>query len=542
MSKTQCQRDDLFADDVKTQSLFQLNEDNIALLFRHWPRDHLVEQRAALKRLLLKMARLNSEVLTKATLRKLWLQQGGRTLVNQLADREFYLMLDALEIMQVNKNGYRVTEKVGLKHNKNPFSREVFTTFSQLAALKNAQDKPPHILVVTASARDPYEAADFYVEVFKATGAEVTWLPIDAALNTLWQEQGHSAQACAMIEKYQARVLKTIKRKFVYPDRFLSQQTFCQQPELFLNLIKKADGLFINGGDQSLTAKAFKNKDNYDNKLLTLIRQRMEKNTLLVGGTSAGTAVMSGGKFNQNQTPMITNGRSEVALVRGAKADILPNAGCQKANKCAVDLLNGDLTYNTQGGLGLFPWGIMDTHFSERGRQGRLLKVVEQTDVSFAFGVDEATALAVSWQSNENIEMKVVGQGGVFIVEKPSLTKPSKLITHYPTREDSLVLSKNKLSILFANWKVPSNNTNALLSEKDDIFSGQRYLRAMNNLCLSSEHEQIYTSHWQGNELRILINKTRAWESVTGIFKNNTIERSYCSYKNAQVSVEIVHD
>lgn len=44
---------------------------------------------------------------------------------------------------------------------------------------------------------------------------------------------------------------------------------------------------------------------------------------------------------------------------------------------------------------GFFNYGLLDTHFSERGRQGRIVRLADHTQVPFAFGVDENTALLV---------------------------------------------------------------------------------------------------------------------------------------------------
>ncbi|QBF81913.1 hypothetical protein EXU30_03770 [Shewanella maritima] len=480
--------------------------------------------------------------------------QWGKKLVNQLADREFYLLLDALELGLVDDKGFRRQERVSVANTRNPFSKEVFNRFTQLAAVKAKikQRTKPKILVVTASARDPFEAVDFYQSVFAETGAEVSWLPIDAALNTLWQQQGTEVAGCTQLEQYQAEVLGTIKRKFVYPDHYLNQQQWCREPAAFINAIEQADGLFINGGDQSLTLQAFKNKDGTDNALLKAVRKQLEQNQLIVGGTSAGTAVMSGGVYQQKQVPMITNGRSEVALLRGAKADVLPSAGCNKDNQCG-ELLNDDLTYNSQGGMGLFKWGIMDTHFSERGRQGRLVKLVTDTQSRFAFGVDEATALVVSWQSKEQLEMQVVGQTGVFVVENKLADggKKNQVLTHFATRDDRMRLQADKLTIDFASWKQASSVSDEQVkattsvtesvtlpvtlsrsAEVDDIFAGENYLKAAHNLCNSADKSLMFTSHFQGKQIELTLTKAEHWQQASGVIESDNTNKDYCSYQN----------
>jgi len=59
------------------------------------------------------------------------------------------------------------------------------------------------------------------------------------------------------------------------------------------------------------------------------------------------------------------------------------------------------LTGYGPGGIGLFGHGLLDTHFANRGRHGRLIQLlVDSADVTRgamrAFGVDENTALVVT--------------------------------------------------------------------------------------------------------------------------------------------------
>ena len=545
MSLNQCLSDDFLSSNDKTQPLYQVSTENIDLLFEFWPDDRLAQQKSALKRLLKKMSRANNRVLTKSQLRKLWLAQGGKTLMNQLADREFYLMLDALEMGLVNEQDFRRTERVSLANTKNQFSRELFERFTQLATekaqlkqeLKQEQKQKPRILVVTASARDPFEAVDFYTDVFTQAGADVTWLPIDAALNALWQNHGKQAKTCQQLESYQAEKLSTIKRKFIYPDHYLNQLKWCQAPERFIKAINQADGLFINGGDQSLTRQAFKNNDGSDNQLLTAIRKQLKNNQLIVGGSSAGTAVMSGGRYQNQPIPMITNGRSETALIRGAKANVVPSAGCQKDNQCGA-VLNDDLTYNSLGGLGLFNWGIMDTHFSERGRQGRLVRLVEDTQSRFAFGVDEATALVVAWENPNDVVMQVAGQTGVFIVERNSSKRQNKITTYYPTRDDHIRLKNGELSIDFADWKQPQLSE-ATLQQMDDVFAGDNYRKAAAKFCQSTAKLQSLSSAYGGNDISLKLTKADNWQQAFGVLNTSTGDKPYCSYQNVHFNYQV---
>lgn len=60
-----------------------------------------------------------------------------------------------------------------------------------------------------------------------------------------------------------------------------------------------------------------------------------------------------------------------------------------------------NLAYDPNGGLGLLGDFVLDTHFSEMGREARLIKVVQETrnlatGTTRGIGVDEDTALFIT--------------------------------------------------------------------------------------------------------------------------------------------------
>ncbi len=68
-------------------------------------------------------------------------------------------------------------------------------------------------------------------------------------------------------------------------------------------------------------------------------------------------------------------------------------------------------------GLGLIPGVIIDQHFAERGRIGRLLGAVAHNPRLLGIGIDEDTAIVVNEDSFE-----VIGAGGVTIVDAARLS------------------------------------------------------------------------------------------------------------------------
>lgn len=425
--------------------------------------------------------------------------------------------------------GKRRQEVVNLNSSTHYFSTEIYRSFVN-EAKKISQHQKPNVLVLTASARDPFEAVDFYQNVFEQAGANSQWIPLDAALNVALQQDGNRTEVCNKLPVFRLKTQRSVRREIIYPDLHQKQLEFCLNPLLLLEKIEQADGVFINGGDQSLTAQAFVNIDGSDSEALSLIRKKLADKSLVIGGTSAGTAVMSGGLWRQHSPVMITNGDSRVAVIRGAKKNMLPIAGCQKLNSCD-DLLNGDLTFNSNGGLKLFPWGILDTHFSERGRQGRLSVLVSQTNSPFGFGVDEATALVVSHNSSIS-EFSVIGEGGIYIVDN-SLETNRQVLTHYVTRNDQFSLNgEGKLSIKFAPWKIKPVGHDEKLQGYTDIFYRDKLDGLLNLFCQSKINKLDANDVWRDEEIQINIEKQIDSKSAIGAIEVGGKIKSYCSYQN----------
>jgi len=477
-------------------------------------------------------------LLSKSQLKSVFRRYDDKRIINKLNDAEYYLLLDLLEQPVLTNNGSaRLKEHVDLANSSNIFSTEIYHEFVRLTR-ELANKTSPRVLVLTASARDPFEAVDFYQAAFIQAGGDSQWLPLDATLNTLINQMGDRQQICQQLPETRLKVQGSANRELVYPDLTKKQLQACLNPKNILTAISQADGIFINGGDQSLTAKAFINSDGSDSAAFKLIKEKLTNNTLIIGGTSAGTAVMSGGTYKQSTIAMITNGQSNTAIFRGAKKDVLPQEGCQKSNSCNEAVLNDDLTYNSKGGLGLFHWGIMDTHFSERGRQGRLAQLALDTNTRFAFGVDEATALVVSNINSEKPSFEVTGQSGVFIVDN-SLNQSNSVTTHYITRGDTAKLDKNTLQITLASWKKTLAEHQSLPIDIKNIFDGSRYHQTTKLLCLTDNTEFTANSDWLNHKSKITVSKMTQGKSGYGVISYLGKNNDFCSYQNYKLVISI---
>ncbi|MDO1559494.1 cyanophycinase [Brevundimonas sp. 2R-24] len=139
-----------------------------------------------------------------------------------------------------------------------------------------------------------------------------------------------------------------------------------------LRKLDGAGGVFFTGGDQLRISSQIGDTP-LERRILELHAQGLP-----IAGTSAGAAVMS-----------------ETMLVKG------PNATSYRI---------GEL--HMAPGLGLMRDVIIDQHFAERGRYGRLLGAVAHNPRLLGVGIDENTALLV-----ENGCGTVLGEGAVYVVD-----------------------------------------------------------------------------------------------------------------------------
>ncbi|MDX1678284.1 cyanophycinase, partial [Arsukibacterium sp.] len=501
VSTRYCLSDDVFSAAAKKHSLFQLTTEHLQAINStgFWSEDRIIEQQQTLAVLEFLRGQLGNEPVSERELLRLWrgaeievdgIWVSGRTVYAGLSSRELNFVLDQLEIPVMVKNdasrsNQRSREYADLANTKNNFTVELYQRFVAMAQQVAGDKRKPRILVVTASSRDPFAAVDFYTNLFAEAGADVSWLPISAAYQAAWQNGDKNS--CADLDKHLAEQHGSYQRQRVYPDLMAQKTEFCKAGSKgAVAQIRRADGIFFNGGDQSLALQALRLADGSASAELQQIERMLEAGQIVVAGTSAGTAVMSGGSYNGQRTPMITNGDSFNAMQYGAFELPAPAVGCDKDQSCNNGLAENHLTYSGTGGLGLFRWGVLDTHFSERGRQGRLIRLLHDTQSRFGFGIDENTGLLVGFGGSDEqarVRMAVLGEAGVFVVDmtdaksngEGSALTIRNVITHYLTRADEIELNGNQLRSRFAAWKFAPNNLSQPLLTSGDIFERDNY-------------------------------------------------------------------
>ncbi|MGB1291091.1 MAG: cyanophycinase [Pseudoalteromonas sp.] len=385
----------------KSANQYQLNRDTLNQVKLNWPNDNAGHRNKTLQ-VLATMARQHPSPYTKSDLLWAW-RDLNNALLNQLTDVEYNFVIDSIEIPVVDAKQARLKEVVNTTLNSETAANDILDFISATAKVSATK---PSLLAITASSRDPYESADFYEGLLDFNGIASKWLALTPAL-----ARAITSGECAQLTSIREKTMNVYNRDAIYPDRIKAELALCEQGvENLVKVIESATGVMLNGGDQSLTRKVLFDDAGKPYPWTEALRSR----PLLVG-TSAGTAIQSGGKNQYGQVAMITNGTSLSALRDGAFAQSAPSERC--TTDCDKGLSGDSLTYQGEGGLGSFNFGILDTHFSERDRTARLATLLGATKQPYGFGVDETTALVVINSGSSKL-MTVIGKNGVVYLHK----------------------------------------------------------------------------------------------------------------------------
>lgn len=168
----------------------------------------------------------------------------------------------------------------------------------------------------------------------------------------------------------------------------------------YLEAVEKATGVFFTGGNQARITSVLRDTD-----LHKLLHKRLTEG-LVIGGTSAGAAMMP--------DMMIVEGDSET----NPRIEIV----------------------EMEPGMAFLPGVVIDQHFAQRGRIGRLLSAVAQQPVNLGFGIDENTAIVVT-----NNQIEVVGEGAITVLDVSGITHTN---LGQILKDEDLALCGVKLHIL----------------------------------------------------------------------------------------------
>ena len=77
--------------------------------------------------------------------------------------------------------------------------------------------------------------------------------------------------------------------------------------------------------------------------------------------------------------------------------------------------------------MGFFRYGLIDTHFSARGRQGRVIRLAYDLELDTVYGLDENTALVVTRADSDEVQMEVLGEKGIWILDLSGASRVRKV-------------------------------------------------------------------------------------------------------------------
>lgn len=197
---------------------------------------------------------------------------------------------------------------------------------------------------------------------------------------------------------------------------YIEKREQASEPEI-LERLKAADVVMFTGGDQ-LRLTSILGGTPFDDLLISKYRNE----EFIYAGTSAGAAAASNN--------MIYQGSSSEALLKGE--------------------------VKITSGLGLIDDVVIDTHFVQRGRIGRLFQAVVGNPKVLGIGLGEDTGLLIT----NGRQMEAIGSGLVILVDgkevkdtnltQVELGQPisiNHLVTHVMSQYDKFDLNTFKMTI-----------------------------------------------------------------------------------------------
>ena len=194
----------------------------------------------------------------------------------------------------------------------------------------------------------------------------------------------------------------------------VSARTDASKPQ-YCEIVERASGIFFTGGDQLHITSLMGGTDLQKSILKTYA------NGTIIAGTSAGAAMMG--------NSMIISGDSDENPRMG---------GVEIA--AGTDLIIGC---------------IIDTHFSQRGRHGRLLAAIAHHPQDIGFGVDENTAMIV-----DKDKFKVIGEGAVTVIDGGAMTYTD---IPYVEKGQSIALAEVKIHVLTNSYEFDFNTRQMII-------------------------------------------------------------------------------
>lgn len=229
----------------------------------------------------------------------------------------------------------------------------------------NTTESKPGALVIIGGAEDREGDCIVLREFIRAAGGVNAHIAVMTAATSLPKEVGEDY--IRVFERLGATSVEVVH----------TEHRDDSEREASIRIIEDATGIFFTGGDQSRIVDFIRGTS-----LDKAIHKRHQQG-VVVGGTSAGAAMMP-----------------DEMIVGGASV----------ANPSVDAVSMGP-------GMGFLPGVVIDQHFAQRGRLGRLLAALVLQPAVLGLGIDEDTGIIVNGD-----EFEVVGQGSITVVDETTAT------------------------------------------------------------------------------------------------------------------------
>ncbi|GAB4212870.1 MAG: cyanophycinase [Roseiflexaceae bacterium] len=269
------------------------------------------------------------------------------------------------------------------------------------------QRKPRRQLIIIGGAEEKEDHCEILEEFVRRAGGRQARVVVMTVATTLPEELGPE------YEQIFGRLGVKQVCSLTINDRTAAQN------EGYVQAISEASGLFFTGGSQ-LRITGLLGGTTVD----AALRERAGAG-VVIAGTSAGASMMS--------DTMLITGDSETN----------PGIGMVEMSP----------------GMGFLPGVVIDQHFAQRGRIGRLLAAVAQHPRHLGLGIDENTALVV-----EDEQFGVIGAGAVTVVDAAPMTYSN---VHESQSNDCLALCDVRLHILPAGYRFDLAERQPLLEREE---------------------------------------------------------------------------
>ncbi|MGL6291394.1 MAG: hypothetical protein ACRC2H_11940, partial [Silanimonas sp.] len=114
-----------------------------------------------------------------------------------------------------------------------------------------------------------------------------------------------------------------------------------------------------------------------------------------------------------------------------------PEPGCARGGRCG-GVPEDALALWPAGGLKLAEGAIVETHFSERSRELRLLMAMQAAEARWGYGADETSALLVRERGGRR-EIRAIGEAGGWVMRR-DLTRRDEVEAWYLVPGATLVI------------------------------------------------------------------------------------------------------